>query len=163
MRVACRIFAISLAVGSPMAIARDGGSAPVIQRSTLSGDGAMLALQAACREAQARGAQVSIAVVDVDGNLLAFQRIGAAFPATIQNAIAKASTSAQMGVPSLVLQELVDRAHPSYLAIAGLVPLQGGVPIKVAGKSVGGVGSSGAAADVDEAIAATGAAAIGGD
>jgi glc operon protein GlcG len=95
--------------------------------------------------------------VDRNGQLLAFARVNGAFPATIENAIAKASTAAQLGSPTRILQDAVDGGRTSYLAIKGLVPLQGGVPIVLNGTVLGGIGCSGADAAIDELIADVGA------
>lgn len=122
-------------------------------RATLTEQGAARLLDGAKAEAVARGVDVSIAVVDRDGQLLAFWRLGRAGQVTINNAIAKARTAAQLGAPSKILEDAVDGGKTSYLAIDGMVPLQGGVPVIVGGEVIGGIGCSGASADVDEAIA----------
>jgi glc operon protein GlcG len=151
-------------VASLLALTASGALAQsrpaVVERATLSDAGARLVLDAALDEARKREVRVSIAVVDADGNLLAFERIGNAFPATITNAVDKANTAAQTGKPSGAMQDRVDGGRVSYLALQGLTPLRGGMPIIVSGQVVGGVASSGAAAEVDELIAASGAAAL---
>lgn len=145
---------------SCVVVATEAERPVVVTQTTLSDVGALRAMQAASEEARKRGLKVSIAVVDADGQLLAFERVGNAFHATIENAIAKASTAAQIGAGSVVLQKEVDGGKPSYLAILGLTPLQGGVPIVVAGKVVGGIASSGAPPEIDEFIASVGAKAL---
>jgi glc operon protein GlcG len=127
---------------------------------SLTAAGAELALAAAETEARSKSLTVSIAVVDVAGNLLAFRRMDRAMPATVAAAIQKAQTAAQLGQPSKVLQDLVDGGKPSMLAIEGLRPLQGGMPLIVEGVVVGGIGVSGAAPDQDEGIARSGTEAI---
>jgi len=157
MRVS-RIFLTAVISGiSCMAIAREAGEPVVVMQATLSDFGALRAMNTAGAEARKRGLKVSIAVVDADGHLLAFERVGNAFHATIENAIVKASTAAQLGAVSAVLQKEVDGGKFSYLAILGLTPLQGGVPIMFSGKVVGGIASSGAAPEMDELIASVGA------
>lgn len=143
-----------LAEGAPDLVSRQGN---IVEQSMLSDEGARAALGAALEEAKARKLDVSIAVVDRNGQLLAFARVDGAFPATIDNAIAKASTAAQLGSPTRILQDAVDGGRTSYLAIKGMVPLQGGVPIVFNGTVLGGIGCSGADAAVDELIANVGA------
>jgi glc operon protein GlcG len=125
-------------------------------------EGARLALAAAEAEAGRRGLRLSIAVVDVGGNLLAFERLGNAMPVSVDAAVGKARTAALLGIPSRALEDIVDGGKPSYLAIGGLSPLQGGVPLLVKGVVVGGIAGSGAAPEEDEAVAKAGAAALAG-
>lgn len=158
MRMAAFFIGILLAGITAGAAAQD--QPLVIEQATLSDEGALRALTAASEDAKKRGVRVSIAVVDANGQLLAFRRIGNAFPATIDNAVGKASTAAQMGRPSAALQETIDKGRLSYLALQGLTPLRGGVPILVSGKLVGGIASSGAPPEVDESIATAGAEAL---
>jgi glc operon protein GlcG len=126
----------------------------------ISSEGAAIALRGASERAQANQSRVSIAIVDMSGNLVAFERLGNAIPASIENAIEKARTAAQLGQPSKVLQDIVDGGSTSYLAVKGLSALQGGVPLKVDGVLVGGIGTSGGAAEADEAISNVGADAL---
>lgn len=148
-----------IATSSPARGARSQG--PSVQRGDirirreLSGPGAMRLLERAKAEAAAREVDVSIAVVDRDGQLLALIRMGNAAPLTITNAIAKASTAAQVGMPSGQLETLLNDGRPSYLAIQDVVPLQGGMPVFFEGELVGGIGCSGADPSTDEAIAAS--------
>lgn len=147
-------------VGSQVANAGNGKGAPVETIRMLSHDGAMQVLDAASIDARRRGVKVSIAVVDAYGHLLAFERVNNAMPVTIDNAIAKARTAAEIAAPSKALQDQVDHGQTSYLAIIGLAPLQGGFPITVGGTVVGGIGTSGASADIDEQISKLGSEAL---
>ncbi len=122
-------------------------------RPELTSEGALRLLSHAKMEAEARQVEVSIAVVDRGGQLLAFLRMGDAAPVTICNALAKASTAAQLRMPSAALEEMVNQGRTSFLAIEGVVPLQGGVPVTSEGDVVGGIGCSGADSAIDEAIA----------
>ena len=126
----------------------------------ISSHGAITALEGASERARSGQHRVSIAVVDSAGNLVAFQRFGNAIPASIENAIEKARTAAQLGRPSKGLQDRVDSGSTSLLAIKGLSALQGGVPLIIDGVVVGGIGCSGATAEEDEAIATEGASAL---
>lgn len=157
-RFALLIAAFTAAIPAP------AGAADALTRDvkSLTLDGARLALAAAEAEAQRRGLRLSIAVVDVAGNLLAFERLGNAMPVSVDAAVGKARTAALLGIPSKVLEDIVDGGKPSYLAIGGVSPLQGGVPLLVKGVVVGGIAGSGAAAEEDEAVAQAGAAALAG-
>ncbi len=127
----------------------------------LSSAGAATAVAAAQAEALRNGSKVVIAAVDAYGNLVALLRMDGAPIVGIAAAESKARTAAQLQAPSLVLQKLVDGGKPSFLAIAGLAPLEGGMPILVEGVVVGDVGVSGVDPDSDAAIAKAAADAAG--
>ncbi len=103
--------------------------------------------------ARDRNARLSIAVVDVSGNLLAFARMDGAAVVTIAVAQGKAQTAALIKAESKVLEDMINGATPSIAAIPGLVPLQGGVPVYFEGDLIGAVGVCGAAADGDQHFA----------
>jgi len=137
-------------------------SAPplVAQQSILTAEGARRALDAAEREAAGRGLKLSIAVVDASGHLLAFQRMDDARLITVDVSLGKARTAAYLRSPSKVLEDMVNGGRPSLVAIEGIMPVQGGVPILVDGRVVGAIGASGASPAEDEAVAKAGAAAL---
>ncbi len=131
-----------------------------IQVQSLSAAGAKLALAAAERSAAAGKLKVSMAVVDNAGNLVAFHRIDGACVTTIEAAIRKARTAAQLGASTKVFEDLLQGGMTSLLAFEFLSPSQGGVPITLDGAVVGGVGSSGGSGSEDEMIAQAGADAV---
>ncbi|MCC7412622.1 MAG: heme-binding protein [Gammaproteobacteria bacterium] len=155
-RLVLLVAVLTAAISGPVRAA-DALTADV---KSLTLDGARLALAAAEMEARRRGLRLSIAVVDVAGNLLAFERLGNAMPVSVDAALGKARTAALLGIPSKALEDIVDGGKPSYLAIGGVTPLQGGVPLMVKGVVVGGIASSGATAVEDEAVALAGASAL---
>jgi glc operon protein GlcG len=103
---------------------------------------------------------VSIAVVDIAGDLLAFRRMDHAPPASVDISMTKASTSARSRIPSKLLQDRIDGGQPSLLAMPGITGLQGGVPITVNEIVVGAIGVSGAQGPEDVQIATAGAAVL---
>ncbi len=139
---------------------KDKMTATTIQQTILSAEGAKIALAAAERAAIAKGIKVSIAVMDANGNMLAFQRMDGAMLVSIAASQDKAHTAATLGAPSKAFQDIVDQGKPSILAVKGISPLQGGVPITIGGVVVGGIGGSGASAEDDEIIARAGADAV---
>jgi glc operon protein GlcG len=74
--------------------------------------------------------------------------------------IDKARTAAIYRRPSKDFEEQVKNGRVSALALAGGVPLQGGLPIKVDGVVIGAISASGNTPQEDEDIAAAGLAAI---
>ncbi len=152
--------ALIAAVPFSSAQGKDKMTAMTIQQTVLSAEGARIALTAAEKAAAAKGIKVSIAVMDANGHLLAFQRMDGAMLVSIAASQDKAHTAATLGAPSKAFQDLVDQGKPSILAVKGISPLQGGVPITINGVVVGGIGGSGASAEDDEIIARAGADAV---
>jgi glc operon protein GlcG len=131
-----------------------------IQVQTLSAAGAKVALAAAERAAVDKHLKVSIAIVDNAGNLLAFQRTDGACVTSIEAAMRKARTAAHLGAPTKVFEDLLHGGMTSLLAFEFISPSQGGIPLALKGAVIGGIGSSGASGEDDEAVANAGAVAL---
>ena len=111
---------------------------------------------AAEAEAEKRHVQVAICIVDESGNLLFFEKQDGAAMSTIQFAQRKARHAAFYGSPSKNGADSIKNGNVAALAYPEYFPNQGGLPIKVEGKTLGGISASGASSDVDEAIAQAG-------
>jgi glc operon protein GlcG len=103
-------------------------------------------------EAQKRGVHVTICIVDDSLNLLFLERLDGATLNTIVFAQKKARHAAYYRQPSKVAQDSVKNGNTTLMAFPEAFPNQGGLPIKVDGDTIGGIGVSGAASEVDEAI-----------
>jgi glc operon protein GlcG len=108
---------------------------------------------AAEAEAQKRNVQVTIVIVDDGGNLLFLQRGDGASLVTLEFAQKKARHAAFLGSPSKSGADAVQQGHVENMAFPQFFPNQGGLPIKVDGQLLGGISASGAASEIDEAIA----------
>lgn len=108
---------------------------------------------AAEAEAQKRNVQVTLCIVDESGNLLFLQKADGAGLNTIQFAQKKARYAALYGRPSKVAADQLKGGNLQILAFPDGFPNQGGLPIKVDGQTIGAIAASGAASEVDEAIA----------
>jgi glc operon protein GlcG len=108
---------------------------------------------AAEAEAQKRNVHVTICIVDESGNLLFLQKADAAGLNTIQFAQRKARHAALYGSPSKNAADRLKNGDLGVLAFPDSFPNQGGLPIKVDGRTIGAIAASGAASEVDEAIA----------
>ncbi|MGA2132056.1 MAG: heme-binding protein [Bryobacteraceae bacterium] len=113
-------------------------------------------IAAAEAEAQKRNVQVTLCVVDESGNLLFLQKADGAGLNTIQFAQRKARHAALYGSPSKDAADQLKAGNLQVLAFPDAFPNQGGLPIKVDGKTIGGIAASGAPSEVDEAIARAG-------
>jgi len=108
---------------------------------------------AAEAEAQKRNVQVTICIVDENGNLLFLQKADGAGVTTIQFAQKKARYAALYRRPSRAAAEQLKAGNLQVLAFPDAFPNQGGLPVQIDGQTIGGVAASGAASEVDEAIA----------
>ena len=115
---------------------------------------------AAEAEARKNNWPVVISIVDSGGHLVALQRLDAQ-TASIDISIGKATTAAAFRRPSKALEDglAAGGAGLRILSVRAATALQGGVPILVDGKIIGGIGVSGVLASQDEMVAMAGAAA----
>ncbi|HET9037060.1 MAG TPA: heme-binding protein [Myxococcaceae bacterium] len=118
-------------------------------------------VDAARREAEQRKWNVTIAVVDDGGFLLALERMDGAFPQSAEIATRKAWTSAMVRLPTKTMEDMV-KERPALVGFPGQLRVQGGLPIQVEGEWVGAVGVSGVASHEDEQVARAGLQALGG-
>jgi glc operon protein GlcG len=155
---------LGLALIAPIvaaALLHDPAAAQVIDRKGLGIDGARRAIAAAAAEAVRAKAGGAIAVVDEGGSLLALERLDGTFAASASISIGKARTAAIFRRPTKAFEEIIRAGRTPMIALEDFTPLQGGVPIVVAGQVVGAVGVSGAAsAEQDEEIAQVAARAV---
>lgn len=115
---------------------------------------------AAAAEAQANEWKVTIAVVDDGGHLLYLQRSHDTRFGSVETAIAKAHMAAALHTPSKASEEAVLSGRLIHLALPGVIPAEGGVPLERDGVIVGALGISGVRSFQDGQIAAAGAAAL---
>lgn len=106
---------------------------------------------------------VTVALVDRFGTVQALLRGDNAAEHTIEAARQKAYTAAAFGAPTSELAARVTGTGPGIADLPGTLFLAGGVPLKVDGVSVAGIGVGGAPDGMlDESCAAAGAATIAG-
>jgi glc operon protein GlcG len=110
----------------------------------------------ALAEAQRNNWIVAIAILDDGGHLLHFVRMDGATPASAGIAIEKARTAAISRRSSGVWEQRIKEGRTAMLKMPGILPVQGGLPIMVAGSCVGAVGVSGVQSHEDERIAQAG-------
>lgn len=108
-------------------------------------------MRAAHDVALARALEVSIAIVDEAGILLALERLDGARLHTPEAAWLKSRTAAIVRTPTASLEAQV-HVNPALLSFPGRMPLAGGMPLLHAGEVVGGIGSSGAQPEQDEQV-----------
>jgi glc operon protein GlcG len=107
---------------------------------------------AAEAEAQKRGVQVTICIVDEGANLLFLQKADGVGLNTIQFAQKKARYAALYRKPSKAAADSLKSGSLEVLTYPDGFPNQGGLPIQVDGQTIGAIACSGAPSEVDEAI-----------
>ncbi|WP_276372785.1 heme-binding protein [Chryseolinea sp. H1M3-3] len=119
-------------------------------------------LSAAEAFAKSKQWPVAIAIVDIGGNLVAFERIDNTQVASIDIAIAKAKTANNFKRTTKVLEDAVagGGAGLRVLSIPGALPLEGGEPIYANGKIIGGIGVSGMQSGQDAEVVKAGLAVV---
>jgi glc operon protein GlcG len=145
-------LALTLVLATPLA-------SQTRQVRTLSADGAAAAMAAARAEAVRNNWNLSIAIVDPAGELLAFARMDGAGISTIENALGKARTSARFRQATQRYDSLA-ASRPGLLTFENMTAVEGGVPIIVDGVVVGAIGVSGASSAQDAQVGRAGAAAV---
>lgn len=116
-------------------------------------------IQAAKAKALELGTNVSIAVVDARGDLLAMLRLDNARWYTVDVCRGKAFASATWGRPSADLQDRSDSpVFRSVIMMQGgrLIPSKGALPISQDDQVIGAIGVSGGTPDQDVEIAQAG-------
>src|SRR2546428_3451825 len=104
-----------------------------------------------------------IAILDSGGHLVMLERMDGTQLGSIDAAKDKAYSAVLYRRPTKVFQDLVGQGGPHLrlLRLAGASPLEGGIPIVVAGKIVGAIGVSGATSEQDAQVAKAGMEALG--
>jgi len=123
---------------------------------------AQAVIQAAVAEAQKRGWPGNVAVVDPEGDLVAFARMDGAQLASISIAEHKARTAARYRRPTLAFETAVQKFGFQYiLTLDDVIASRGGIPLVENGKIVGAVGCSGGTGSQDEVLCKAAAAVVG--
>ncbi|BCW69426.1 heme-binding protein [Arthrobacter sp. NicSoilB8] len=136
----------------------------VVAQNRISVGASADAVSAALAKCQAEKLPfVTVALVDRFGTVQALLRGDNAAEHTIEAARQKAYTAAAFGTPTSELSKRINGNGPSIADLPGTLFLAGGVPLKVNGVSVAGLGVGGAPDGMlDEACATAGAEAISG-
>src|SRR5437764_5801343 len=91
-------------------------------------------------EAQRNGWNVAIAIVDAGGGLILFHKPDETQPGSIAVAQGKARTAALFKRPTKLMEESIASGKLGFLAMEGVIPVQGGLPVVVEDKVIGAVG-----------------------
>jgi uncharacterized protein GlcG (DUF336 family) len=104
-------------------------------------------------EARKNNWNVAIAIVDAGGNLILFQKFDDTQLGSVNISVGKAKTAVNFKRPTKAIEDIVAGGRAVFLALDGITPLQGGLPVIVDGKLIGAVGVSGVMSAQDEQVA----------
>jgi glc operon protein GlcG len=120
---------------------------------SLTIEAARTMMAAAEAEARKNNWNVAIAIVDASANLIMFHKLDDTQPGSVAVAQGKARTAANFKRPTKALEDMIAGGRPGFLAIDGILPIQGGLPVIVEGRVIGAVGVSGVMSNQDEQVA----------
>ena len=107
-------------------------------------------------EARRNDWKVVIAIVDDGGHLLYLQRNHDTQFGSVETAIQKAHAAVAFQRPTKSSEDAVTNGRLIHLALPGVIPAEGGVPLFREGQIIGGVGVSGVRSFQDGQIAQAG-------
>ncbi|MEQ1525520.1 MAG: heme-binding protein [Gallionella sp.] len=110
--------------------------------------------------AQKNAWKVVIAIVDDGGHLVYLQREHDTQFGSVETAIMKAHAAVAFQRPTKMSEEAVTSGRLIHLALPGVIPAEGGIPLLINGAVVGGIGVSGVRSFQDGQIAAAGVVAL---
>lgn len=129
------------------------------QKFILDLDSAKRVAAAAQVLADKNGWNVAIAIVDDGGHLMYLQRDKVQL-GSIDVSIEKAKAALIFRRSTQVWEEIVNGDRPGYMALPGMMPLEGGLPLIYQDQVVGGIGVSGVKSTEDGMVAQAGASAL---
>ena len=107
-------------------------------------------------EAQKNGWKVVVAVVDDGGHLLYLQRSHETQWGSVETAIMKANAAVAFQRPTKASEDAVLSGRLIHLALPGVIPAEGGVPLVRDDVVIGGLGISGVRSVQDGQVANAG-------
>ena len=142
------------------ALALSAGLASAQERppygNPISVDQAKRIAAGALAESKKNNWRMAISIVDNHGFPVYFERMEDTQTASIQIALDKAKSAAMFRRPTKAFEEGIAKGRVALLGLTGAMPIEGGLPIMVDGRVIGGIGVSGANSDQDAAAAQAG-------
>lgn len=153
-----RLLTLALGTVVLLAAASASAQAPPPYGSAINLEQAKKALAGAEAEARKNNWSVVIAILDSGGQLVLLQRMDNTQWGSVEVAQDKARSAVAYRRPSKVFSDLLAQggANMRLLNLSGASLIEGGIPIVVDGKIVGGIGVSGVTAQQDHQIGQAG-------
>ena len=150
-------------VWSPASLA---SAQTVLTQKNISAEAAFRVAQAAITACKAQAFDVSVVILDREGNVRLGVRADSAAPHNYENAQRKAYTALTFRRPSAEWARIL-KTQPELegqKSLSQVIPLGGGLPIKFGAETIGSIGVSGSPGQtIDEGCASAGLAAIAAD
>ena len=152
------ILALALTAVAPAAMAQttpgiSKQASPPSYGAPISLAAAEALIDRAVTAARAAGHRMAVAVVEPNGELVAFARMDDTQYGSILIAQRKAYTAARYRLATATMEERTLAGRTVTLANDDALPIAGGIPIVIDGRIVGAIGVSGASAAEDAAVA----------
>ena len=139
------VLRLAAACGTAAVLAFAGSAnAQVLTQKDVSARMAWTIIEAAIAACEKDGYSISVAVLDRVGRYRGYLQGDKASPTNIELARRKAYTARTFGRTTLEWAQRTETNVPGQRSLSEVIPLQGGVPIKVGEDTIGGVGLSGA-------------------
>lgn len=170
LSVACALGAMLIIGNNALAqqpASAPAPAAPAVAPAPLPSLGTSLSLAQAKQAAAAALAEaaknnwiVAVAITDIAGQLVYFEKTDGTQFGSIQVAIDKSRSAALYRRPTTAFRDAINGGNPGLLTLAGMNAVEGGHPILSGGKVIGAIGVSGVTAPQDGVVARAGAAVI---
>jgi len=152
------VFALLFALWASSALAQ----MPNPYGAPIGLENAKKAAAASLAEARKNNWTMAVAITDIAGDLVYFEKMDGTQTGSVNVAQGKARSAALFKRPSRAFQDVVagGGAGLRILGLEGAVPIEGGIPLVMDGKVVGAIGLSGGTSDQDGQCAKMGVDAV---
>ena len=157
LRTACRFLAVLLLATGAWQMAQ--AQMPNPYGESINLEDAKKVAAPAIAEAAKLHLTMAVAIVDISGNLVYYEKMDNTQLASSTVAIDKARSAARFKRSTKAFQDNVAAGGEGLrvLKLDGAIPLEGGIPLIRDGKIIGAIGASGSAAATDGQVAQAGA------
>ena len=157
LRTACRYVAVLLLATSAWQIAQ--AQMPNPYGESINLEDAKKVAAPALAEAAKLHLTMAVAIVDISGNLVYYEKMDNTQLGSATVAIDKARSAALFKRPTKAFQDALASGPDGarVLSLHGATPVEGGIPLLMEGKIVGAIGVSGATSAQDAQCAKAGA------
>jgi glc operon protein GlcG len=131
-------------------------NAQLATKKALTLDAAKQIAAAANAEAKKSNLTMVIAIVDDGGHLIYLEKMDGTQLGSVLIAQEKAAGAVRFKRPTKVMEDQVAGGRNAVLALPGVVPIEGGLPIMHEGQLIGAIGASGGTSQQDGVVAAAG-------
>jgi uncharacterized protein GlcG (DUF336 family) len=155
-------FAACLVVAALLPRAAAAQGQPTMYGTSIGAEQAKTIAAAAIAEARKNQWTMAIAIVDISGDLVYFERMDHTQVGSVDVAVAKARAAARFKRPTKAFQDALAAGGEGWriLSLDGAVAVEGGLPLMSGGKIVGAIGASGGTSQQDGVTAAAGTATL---